>query len=635
MYDFVAKNKRLIQVILAIIFLPFAFFGIDTYFRGGPGGGAVARVGDSVISAEEFSRALRERQDQLRRAVDGRIDPAMLDNAEIRSGTLESLVQRRLLLEGAVRAGLVVSDEQLDKIIAGLPEFQDGTGKFSPGRAEEVLKAQGMRAQDFRARLRQDLLLQQMAGGLTRGGFVPRAVAERLTRVTEQQREVAYSVIAPEKLAGQVKLDAGAARKYYDANPGEFRIPEQGRVEYVVLSTPALAQQVQVSSAEVKQFYESNRRQFEVPESRQASHILISADGGEEARSKARAKANEIYQEARKKPGSFAELAKKHSQDPGSAARGGDLGFLPRGVMKDVPEFEDALYKLKPGEISPPVESKLGLHIIRLTKVQPAQGKSFEEMRPRIEADLKKQAAAKRFAELAEAFGNAAYEQSESLKPAAVVAKTAVRTSRWLTRGSSTEAELNNPRLLAAVFSDESLRGKRNTEAIEVAPGVLVAARVIEHKPESMQPFDAVREALQKSLILREAGRLAAEEGRRLLAELQQGKSVQVAWSAPQMASVSQSRNIPEAVLRQAFRADVSKLPAYAGVENLLGGYTLVRVSRVQDPGNIPPERVDLVAGSLRQVLAQETLNAYVGAVRQKVGVTVNKEQIEKKISDR
>ncbi|HKA38911.1 MAG TPA: SurA N-terminal domain-containing protein [Burkholderiales bacterium] len=635
MYDFVAKNKKLIQVILAIIFLPFAFFGIDQYFRGGVGGQAVARVGDYVISGEEFSRALREQQDQLRRVMDGRVDPAMLDNAQMRSGTLESLIQRRLLLEGAVRAGLVVSDQQLDKIIAQLPEFQDGTGKFSAGRAEEVLRAQGMRAQDFRARLRQDLLLQQLAGGLTRGEFVPRSVAERLTQLTEQQREVAFAVIAPEKFAGQVKLDAEAARKYYDANPGEYRIPQQARVEYVALSTPALMQQVQVSPADVKQFYESNRRQFEVAESRQASHIFISADGGEDARSKARAQAQEIYQEARKKPGSFADLAKKHSQDPGSAARGGDLGFLPRGVMKDVPEFEDALYKLKAGEISPPVESKLGYHIIRLTKVQPAQGKSFEEMRPRIEADLKRQAAAKRFAEAAEAFGNAAYEQSESLKPAAEVAKTAVQTSGWLTRESAAEAPLNNPRLLAAIFSDESFRGKRNTEAIEVAPGVLVAARVIEHKPEGMQPFDAVREALQKRLILREAGRVAAEEGRRLLAELQQGKPAPIVWSASQMASVAQSQNIPEAVLRQAFRADVSKLPAYSGVENLLGGYTLVRVTRVQDARDIPPQRVNAVAGSLRQVLGQETLNAYVGVVRQKAGVTINKEQLEKKSGDR
>jgi peptidyl-prolyl cis-trans isomerase D len=635
MYDFVAKHKKLIQALLFIIFLPFAFFGIDSYFRGGPGGGAVARVGDYAISAEEFSRALREQQDQLRRSADGRIDPAMLDNPELRAGTLETLVQRRLLLESAVRSGIVVSDQQLDQLITELPEFQDGTGKFSPSRAEEVLNAQGMRSQEFRARLRQDLLLQQAAGGLTRGGFVPRTVVERLARLTEQRREVAYAVIAPEKFAGQVKLDTAAARQYYDANPGEFRLPEQARVEYVVLSAQAMMQEVQVDPAAVKQFYESNRRQFEVPESRQASHIFFSVEGGEGGAEKARARASEIYQEARKKPGSFADLAKKHSQDPGSAARGGDLGFLPRGSMKDVPEFEEALYKLKPGEISPPVESKLGFHIIRLTKLQPAQGKSFDAMRAQIEADLKRQAAMRRFTEMAEAFSNAAYEQSESLKPAAEVAKTAVQTSGWLTRARAAEPALNNPRLLAAIFSDESLKGKRNTEAIEVAQGALVAARVIEHKPEAMQSFDAVRAAIEKRLVAREAGRIAAEEGRRLLAQLQKGEPALVAWSAPQMASIMQTQGMPEAVLRQAFRADVSSLPAYAGAENLLGGYTLVRVSRVQDPGNIPPERLNAVAGSLRQVIGQETITAYVGALRQKVGVSINKEQLEKKSSER
>ena len=635
MYDFVAKNKKLIQLVLFIVFLPFAFFGIDTYFRGGPGGQAVARVGDYNISGEEFSRALREQQDQLRRAVEGRVDPAMLDNPEMRANVLETLVQRRLLLENAQRMGLVVSDELLDELIAQLPEFQDGSGKFSPARAEELLRQQGMRPQDFRARLRQDLLLQQASGGLARSGFVSRTVAERLARLTEQQREVAYAAIAPEKFASQVKLDAGTARKYYDANPSEFRIPEQVRVEYVALSTPALMQQVQVDPAAVKQHYESNRAQLETPESRQASHIFLSSEGGDEARAKARARANQIYQEARKKPDSFAELAKKHSQDPGSAGRGGDLGVILRGSMKDVPEFEDALFKLKPGEISAPVESKLGFHIIRLTKLQPAQGKSFEQMRPQLEAEVRKQAAARRFAELAEAFGNAAYEQSESLKPAAEVAKTSVQTSGWLTRARASETVLNNPRLLAAIFSDESLRGKRNTEAVEVAPGILVAARVTEHKPESMRAFEDAREAIEKRLTAREAGRLAAEEGRRLLAQLKEGKPAPVAWSAPQMAGVTQTRNLPENVLRQAFRADVSQLPAYAGIENLLGGYTLVRVSRVQDAGNIPPERVDAVAGSLRQVVVQETLTAYIGALRQNVGVSVNKEQLERKAVDR
>jgi len=324
-------------------------------------------------------------------------------------------------------------------------------------------------------------------------------------------------------------------------------------------------------------------------------------------------------------------MAKKESEDPGSAANGGDLGFIGRGSMKDVPEFEAALYQLKPGEISAPVETRLGYHIIRLTAVRPAQSKGLDEVRGQIEQELRKQLAGRRFAELADGFNNVVYEQSESLKPAAELIKTAPQVSGWITRLGAAEPLLNYPRLLAAIFSDEVLRNKRNTEAIEVAPGTLVAARVVEHKPESVQPFEEARAALEKRIALRAAGRLAVEEGRRLLGELTQGKSVQIAWSAPQIASRAEFRNIPEPVVRQAFRLDTSKLPAYAGVENPQVEYTLVRVSRVQEAGDLPPEKAGEISGALRRVLAQEVMAAYVAALKQKSGVTINKEFLEKK----
>jgi peptidyl-prolyl cis-trans isomerase D len=637
MYDFITNNKRLIQVILVIIFLPFAFFGVDQYFRGGVSGQEVARIGNYSISPEEYGRTLRDQQDALRQAVKGRVDPAVLDSPELRARALEALVQRRLLLEGALRAGLVVSDEQLRGIIATAREFQDESGRFSPQRYEQFLKFQGMTPAMFEARVRQDALLQQVADAHAGSTLVPRTVAERMARLAEERREVSHALIEAEKFVGRVKLEAGAARKYYDANPGEFRIPQQARVDYVVLATPALAQRVRVDPAEARQFYDANRRQYEVPESRQAAHIFFASEpgGGADAKEKVRARADEIYGQVRKNPAAFAELAKKHSQDPGSAARGGDLGFLPRGTMKDVPEFEDTLYKLEPGEISPPVQSKLGFHIIRLTAVQPAKGKSFEEVRGQIEADLRKQLATKRFAELADNFSNTAYEQSDSLKPAAELAGGPVRRSGWITREGAVEPELRNPKLLAAIFSEEALVDKRNTEAIEVEPGVLVAARVVEHKPGGTRPFDEVREAIEKRLALREAGRLAAEEGRRLLDALRQGKPAQVAWSPPQLAGLTETRGISEAVLRQAFRADPSRLPAYGGIENLLGGYTLVRVTRVQEAGKIPPEKVDAVAASLRQIIGQETMAAYIAALRREIGVRVNRDAIEKKSGER
>jgi len=635
MFDFVGKHKTLIQIVLFVIFLPFAFFGIDSYFRQEGGGQAVARVGDHAISQDEFSRALRERQDAIQRMVQGqRLDPAMLDNPELRFSVLEGLIQRKLLLDAALRTGMTVSDEQLRSIIVEQQTFRDETGKFSYARYEQYLKSEGRLPAMFEASLRQDLILQQFSDGYVGSGFAPRTVVERLAKLSAQQREVSQHVIAAERFMSQVKLEADAARKYYDANVAEFRIPEQVRVEYVTLSVDALMQQVQVEPAEVKKAYEGGRRQYEVKETRQASHIFISVDAGAgaEAKQQAQARAGEIHKQLQKAPASFAELAKKLSEDPGSAAKGGDLGTIGRGAMKDVPEFEDALFKLKPGEISAPVASKLGFHIIRLTALQPAKIKPFEEARVEIERDLRKQLAGKRFAELADSFNNVVYEQSESLKPAADLLKTQPRASGWISRtGVATEPPLNNPRLLSAIFSDEVLRSKRNSEVIEVAPGTLVAARLLEHKPESVRPFEEVRAGLEKLLVSRATARLAVQEGQRLLGELKEGKGGNPAWSAPQLASRSDLKGLPEPVLRQAFRADASRLPAYAGLENPQGGYVLVRVSRVVDTESISPQRAAEIAAGLRQVQGQEAMAALLVELRRKGGVTINKEYLGKK----
>lgn len=633
MFDFVTKNKRLIQIILAIIFLPFAFFGMDSYFRFTDAGVVVARVGDYGVSQQEFGQALRERQDALRRVTGGQIDSAVMDSPELRYATLEGLIQRRLLLERALRSGMTVSDAQLHSAIGEEPLFRDESNQFSFTRYEQFLRAQSMSPAVFEARLRQDLILRHLGEGYAGSVFVPKSVTERLAKLSEQQREVSHYTITPEKFQGQVALEAEAAKKYYDANQGEFRIPDQVRAEYVTLSLETLLGQMQLDPAEVRRFYESQRGQFEVKEARQASHILIGVEpaAGAEAKQRARARAEEIHKQLVQKPASFAELARQHSQDPGSAAKGGDLGFISRGAMKDVPEFEEALFKLKPGEVSPPVESRHGFHIIRLTALQPAQVKGLEEVRGPIEKELRKRLASTRFAELADQFNNVVYEQSESLKPAAELVKMAPQQSGWITPGRADNALLGNPKLLAAIFSDEVLKNRRNTEAIEVAPGTLVAARVIEHRPASTQPFAEMRAQIEKKLALREAGRLTVQEGRNQLEQLRQGKSVPAAWSAPQVVSRAEHKGVAEPIVRQAFRTDVAKLPAYAGVENPQGGYTVLRITRVQEADEVPAEKRQAFAEALRQVLGQEELTAYVASLKQKADVRISKEQLDKK----
>jgi peptidyl-prolyl cis-trans isomerase D len=632
MYNFVSNNKRLMQVILALIVLPFAFFGIDSYFRSGSGGDVVAVVGDYKITQAEFSQSMRERQESLQRMAGGRVDPAMLDSNELRFAVLDNLVQQRLMFERAARVGLVITDRQIQEIVAGIDAFKVD-GKFSYERYEELLKAQGMSPLTFEQRVRQDLITDHAAHPYVASTFVSRSEAAGLLRISEQQREISYFTLTTDRFLPQVKLDADAAKKYYDSHQEEFRTPEQVRIEFVVFSGEGLLAQIQPPVADVRKAYEENLKRFEVKEARQASHILIMADATAESKKKAKARADEIYAQVNKNPKDFAALAKQNSQDPGSAANGGDLGFFERGSM--VKAFDDAVFSMKPGDISQPVETEFGYHIIRLAGIRAGKAKSFEEARPEIESELKKQLASRKYAELAESFSNTLFEQSDSLKPAADLIKAAPQKSGWISRNGAENALLGNPKLLQAVFSEDVLKNKRNTEAIEVASGVLVAARVLEHKPSAVQPFDQVSAALIKKLTLQQAAQLAAQEGRARLTAIREGKDAgkdaQIVWSAPQLASRGDPKGMPVDALRQAFKTDVSKVPAYAGVEVAGGNYMLIRISKVQEAAEGAKDKQNAIAQTLRQVSGQAELAAYLASLKLKSDVKIRKEMVEKK----
>lgn len=630
MFGLIEKHRKMVMIgIFVIVIPPFAFFGIDSYFQGVGGSDSVATVGDYRISQAEFTQALNERQDMLRNMSGGRLDPALLESKELRMSVLDNLVQQRLLVKRAVDTGLAVSDRQIQDIVANVDAFKED-GKFSYARYEQMLRAQGMTPVVFEQRVRQDILVDHVTYPYSGSSFVSRAEAALLLRISEQQREVSHVTFAADRFLSQVKLEPDAAKKYYDSHQDEFRVPEQVRIEFVTLSADALAGQIKPSTDELRKAYDENAKRFVVKESRQASHILITPEGDSpDAKAKAKAKAEELHAQLKKNPGSFAALARQHSQDPGSAANGGDLGFFERGSM--VKSFDDAVFSMKAGEISAPVESEFGWHIIRLANVRGGKGKSFEEARPEIEAELKKQLAARKFAELAEAFSNTLFEQSDNLKAAADLIKAQPQTSGWINRTGADNAMLGNQRLLQAVFSEDVLQNKSNTEAIEVAPGVLVGARVAEHKPAAVQPFDQVSAALVKKLTLQQAGQLAAQEGRARLEALRQGKEVQLAWSTPQLVGRGDPKGAPGEVLRQAFKADTGKLPSYSGTEMPGGGYALVRVSKVQEVADGAKDKQNAIAQTLRQVAAQAELAAYLGSLKKKTDTKIRAEAIERK----
>src|SRR5436190_4935910 len=269
--------------------------------------------------------------------------------------------------------------------------------------------------------------------------------------------------------------------------------------------------------------------------------------------------------ELKKNPAAFAELAKKQSQDPGSAERGGDLGWFARGAM--VKPFEDAVYSMKQGETRV-AQSEFGFHVIRLTAIQPGKSRPLEEVRKELTTDLTRRKAQRKYAESSEAFGNMVYEQSESLKPVAERFKLQIQTTGWVAKATAGQelGALDNPKLLAALFSSDAVQNKRNTDAIEVAPSTLVAARVSEHQPASQRKFEEVKPEIAETLKKREALRLAEQDGMAKLEQLKKGEAAAVTWSAPRLVSRRAAQGLPNEVLRRVVAADTSKLPTYLGL---------------------------------------------------------------------
>jgi peptidyl-prolyl cis-trans isomerase D len=627
MFDFVSKHKRLLQLILGLMIVPpFAFWGIQWTQRVG-GAGEVAEVGGQKIGEQEFSEALRQQEDQLRGRLGRNFDPAMFDSPAMRREVLDGMISQRLLMQFAARNYMTVGKEELDGTITSIPAFQED-GHYSSERAKSLLAAQGISGEAFMNSVRSDLIVQQVSAALADSAIASKAAAEQFARLRAQEREVSEQKIQAD--ARGVQIGADAVRAFYDANPARFQLPEEVQVEYIVLSADSLLAAEQADPGEAKKYYEANLLKYGEQEQRRASHILISVKPGasDDDKRKARARAESVLAKVRGSPGSFADLAKKESGDPGSASQGGDLGFFSRGMM--VRPFEEAAFSLKPGEISGIVESDFGFHIIKVTGIKPGKMKTFEQVRPEIELMLRKQQAQRHFAEAAEAFSNIVYEQADSLKPAADKFHLAIQKAQGVTRQAAGVAVLNNPRLLAAVFSDDSIKNHRNTEAVETSPGTLVSARVTDHKAAALRAFDDVKDGIARLLAQQEAVARARKQGAALLEELRKGEASKASFGASRLVSRDDPKGLGAAAVSQVFAADASKLPAYAGLESA-DGYMLYRVSRVVD---VQPDdtRQRGVQSELGRMNGTMEFKSFLDGLRADAKVEINREALERKV---
>ena len=615
MFDLVYKHKRIVQLMLALMTIPFAIWGIESYTRVSGGRDAVAVVNGIEITRRELDEQMASQLEQVRRAFGGQVDAASLDTPEARRAVLDGLIAQKLVLSEAGRRHLFMSKAAVIDAIAGAPEFQEN-GQFSAARYSAYLASRNTTDQRYVAELQTQLPLARLVNTVADAAIAPRSVAGRLIALEAQKREVSEVRIFGQQFLSQAGVDEAQIKAYYDANPGEFRSPERVRAEYVMLTADSLARQEPVTEAEVKAAYERRAAQFSIAENRSVSHILV----------KTRDEAERILAEARKAPARFAELAKKHSLDTGSAEKGGDLGSVSRESLD--PKVAEAVFAMKQGELRI-AESQFGFHVLRVTAVQAGKSRSLEEVRKELTAELSQQKGARKFAEVGEAFGNLVYEQPDSLKPAAEKFNLQVQTTGWIAKSARQElGALDNPKLLAALFSSDAVKNKRNTDAVQVAPGVLVAARVIEHRAEEQLKYDEVKAAIGEMLRRRAAAALAQKEGEVKLAELKNGKDAGLKWSPPRTVSRREAQGMPPEALQRAVSADVATLPAYVGV-SFPEGYLLLRISKVieAEAKEADPQTAARIGG----LYGRSQYEAYVGSLRARGDVEVNPSNLEKK----
>jgi peptidyl-prolyl cis-trans isomerase D len=594
MFEFVRTHTRLLQFVLVLLIFPsFVFFGIQGYSGFSDAGNAtVAKVDGKAITKAEWDQAHQRQVERLRRQLPN-IDVKLFDNPATRRETLDNLINERLLLAASHRQNLTVGDERLRRMFQEDPQF---AGLRNPDGTlnQAIVQAQGMSSEMFVAQLRQEVAMQQVLRGVSQSGMAPAAVAGSALDALFQRRSITMQRFDAKNYVAKVTPTDAELAAYHKAHESEFSAPEQATIEYVVLDLDTLKKGITLGDKDLRDYYEQNKARYTAAEERRARHILIAADtdAKDDAKKKAKARAEGLLAEARKAPASFAELAKKNSEDSGSAPQGGDLDWSARGGMA-AKALEDAVFALKPGEIGPVVETEFGYHVVKLEGTRGGQTKPFDAVKAEITDEVSKQQASKKWGEAAEQFTNTVYEQPESLQPVIDKLKVEKRTTTVLRRPApGVTGALGSAKLLDAIFGNDNVRGgKNNTDAIEVGPNQLASAHVTKYQAARTLPLAEVRDRVRERVIAARAGELARKEGEARLAQLKAAPSGEL----PEKATVSRQERsaVSPQVIDAVLRADAEKLPAVVGVDLGDLGYVVARVDAVlpREAGDDAPVR--------------------------------------------
>ncbi len=632
----------IVWIIVGLICLTFALWGIQSYFEG-LNRVVVAEVNGEEISYEEYQNSLQSRRANMARAFGGRVDQSMFNTPEFRTQTVDELVGQTLLREDVDNSGYRIGDEALTAQIQSFPVFQGSNGQFNKDLYVQTLRSQGMSPQGFEESQRQQSAVNQIRASFSQSAFVTDHDVDRLVKLTQQEREVDYFTLLPEKYEEGIEVEDAAVTSEFEDNKESYRLPARMKVEYVELSVPKLMEDVTVSDEELELLYEESRDNYIQAERRKASHILVklAEDADADTDREAREKIEGLLEQARG-DADFAELAKENSEDVGSANSGGDLGYVERGVM--VPPFEEALFAMEEGTISDPVRSKFGYHIIQLVEVQEERGKTFEEAKDELMEQEKLRLAEEKYIDLGELLRTTVFEEDQSLEPAADEIDVELQTSDWISANEGTGV-FSDPAVRQAAFAEEVVDEDLNSAVVEVGVDTLVAMRRVEHEDSRLPEFDEVKDKVTESVKNQALNETLETVAKDAVAKLESGTSWEDVLEELEVESAqlpvkkdeSQSpveRPLAEVVFTLAGPTDdkpvfgSSQIPGSGHVVYALKSVTEVDVASVDDAVR------DQLKAQLSQRYGDEAFASYQQGMRERADVRILDENLGDNVND-
>lgn len=636
MFDFIRTHRRLALLALLVLVVPaFAFFGIEGYTGFMSNDKELAKVNDVAITEPEFDQARRAQLEQMRSILGADFDAEALDTPAFRQRILDELINRRVIATAAMDGRYTVSDEALRDAIAEIPAVQEN-GQFSAQRYKQILAGQGMTPADFEMGLRRDLILAQVLGPIGQTSRTPSTVIKQIVDGLTEQRTVAVRRFARSAYEADVSITEEDIQAWYDANADRIRQPASVDVQYIVLNEQAASSDVTVPESEVQTYYEQNESRFGQPERRRVRHILFEVPVDADAQSKeaALAEARAISEQLKADPAQFAELAAEKSDDQGSASQGGDLGWISKDTL--VPEVEAAVFDLPENQISDAVESPFGYHVLEVTEIQEPTVKPLVQVRDEVIAEITRQMAAARFADIATQMTSLVYEQRDALAPVAEAVGLPLQTAKGLSRDGliadtfiereeplteATEEILNQPRVRQVAFSSDVLTDRFNSGAIEIAPDLIVALRVTELRPAFVPPLEQVSDLIREELVEERSLALAREAGKAALLVANETEEPE-GFEPAQVVSRQDPRELTSAEIQALTRLPKADVPKVVGVDTQTG-FSLLNVVAVNAGEPLPEGAVAQLEQQLSQAWGSAEERAALEILRQRYEVTI------------